>query len=108
MNKKEVVEEKHYEIDDMNCLIFSLLISLLVLTVFSFTYFLDTKASQFNFDFLNEMFEISQGGKFTEIQNFDDFWVYMTDMFGIYLFNPDYGESPYRKFNEMVGVLQIR
>ena len=45
MNKKEVVEEKHYEIDDMNCLIFSLLISLLVLTVFSFTYFLDTKAS---------------------------------------------------------------
>ncbi|KAM3139122.1 hypothetical protein pb186bvf_008720 [Paramecium bursaria] len=108
MNKQEEVKEKVYEIDDMNCLIFSLLISLLILTIFSFSYLLDTKSNQFNFDFLSSMFEISQGGEFDQIETFDDFWLYMTDTFGYYILNPDQGQSPYRKFNEMVGTLQIR
>ena len=56
MNKKEDVKEKVYEIDDMNCLIFSLLISLLILTLVSFTYLLDNSINQFNFDFLSQMF----------------------------------------------------
>lgn len=53
---------------------------------------------------MNRMFNLT-GGQPINVYSKEDFWKYVTQVFGIYLFNSDKGESMFRSNNELIGTL---
>ncbi|KAM3130690.1 hypothetical protein pb186bvf_017198 [Paramecium bursaria] len=110
MTKKKTAEDEHeksYQIDELNCLVFTVLMILLILSIIGLNVYVSSRRAQSSIEYMNKMFSLTVGQPIN-IFSIEEFWNYLTQVLGAYLFNSDKGLSIFRSNNELVGTLQIR
>ncbi|CAD8153706.1 unnamed protein product [Paramecium octaurelia] len=107
-NNVDKASEQKFELDDMNCLILSSIIVILVLTLLSYTAYLSPQFVNLNFAFINNLIGISSNGEYYKITSIPEFYYYMETFLGGTMYNSDKGDNPFRSNYEMIGGIQLR
>ncbi|CAD8065374.1 unnamed protein product [Paramecium sonneborni] len=104
----EKAQEQKFDLDDMNCLILSSIVVILVLTLLSYTAFLSPKFVNLNFQFINNLIGINSNGEYNRITSIPELYFYMENFLGKTMYNSDKGDNPFRSNYEMIGGIQLR
>ncbi|CAD8151061.1 unnamed protein product [Paramecium pentaurelia] len=104
----EKPKEQNFDLDDMNCLIISSIIVILVLTLLSYNAYLSPKFVNLNFTFINNLIGITSNGEYNKITSIPELYYYMENFLGATMYNSDKGDNPFRSNYEIIGGIQLR
>ncbi|KAM3139121.1 hypothetical protein pb186bvf_008719 [Paramecium bursaria] len=112
MSKKQPeaqeASEQAYQIDDNNCLLYTLLVILLTLALLTYTSYLDPRVVSFNISSLQNMIRIIPGQDYYQIYTQKQLYDYVNQYIGETFFNSEDEPSVFRQVNELIGGVQIR
>lgn len=87
----------------MNCLIISLIVVILVLTIISYMAFLSPYYVNLNFTFINNLIGITNDGEYLKVTSIPELYFYMETFLASTMYNSDKGDNPFRSNFEMIG-----
>lgn len=105
LENKVKPQEPEFELDDMNCLILSILIVILALTLISYNSYLSTSTTYYSFKFMKNLLDVREGEAFSRIYQAEHFYSYMDLQVARTCFNSDSKINLIRVNFELIGAI---
>ncbi|KAM3130691.1 hypothetical protein pb186bvf_017199 [Paramecium bursaria] len=105
---KQIVAEERIIIDDMSCLIIGIIIILLGLQYYTFSFYVNMQKCQQGIASIQKFMDISDESSYTAIYNSIGFYDWLEQRFATTIFNGESEVTDFRSYNEVVGSILVR